>query len=90
MTGYPPLLEKIGQKIETSYGRKLEASQEVLVTAGATQGIYTAIQALVRTGQEVIILDPSYDCYEPAVILAGGKPIRIDLNNYFSPNWQVI
>jgi len=90
MTGYPPLLEKIGQKIETSYGRKLEASQEVLVTAGATQGIYTAIQALVRTGQEVIILDPSYDCYEPAVILAGGKPIRIDLNNDFSPNWEVI
>ena len=90
MTGYPPLLEKIGQKIETSYGRKLEASQEVLVTAGATQGIYTAIQALVRTGQEVIILDPSYDCYEPAVILAGGKPIRIDLNDDFSPNWEVI
>ena len=90
MTGYPPLLEKIGQKIETSYGRKLEASQEVLVTAGATQGIYTAIQALVRTGQEVIILDPSYDCYEPAVILAGGKPIRIDLNDEFSPNWEVI
>ena len=90
MTGYPPLSEKIGQKIETSYGRKLEASQEVLVTAGATQGIYTAIQALVRTGQEVIILDPSYDCYEPAVILAGGKPIRIDLNDDFSPNWEVI
>ncbi|MDB0011385.1 methionine aminotransferase [Crocinitomicaceae bacterium] len=90
MTGYPPLLEKIGQKIETSYGRKLEASQEVLVTAGATQGIYTAIQALVRTGQEVIILDPSYDCYEPAVILAGGKPIRIDLNDDFSLNWEVI
>lgn len=90
MTGYPPLLEKIGQKIETTYGRKLEASQEVLVTAGATQGIYTAIQALVRTGQEVIILDPSYDCYEPAVVLAGGKPIRIDLNDDFSPNWEVI
>jgi len=90
MTGYPPLLEKIGQKIETTYGRKLEASQEVLVTAGATQGIYTAIQALVRTEQEVIILDPSYDCYEPAVVLAGGKPIRIDLNDDFSPNWEVI
>jgi methionine transaminase len=90
MTGYPPLLEKIGQKIETSYGRKLEVSEEVLVTAGATQGIYTAIQALVRRGQEVVILDPSYDCYEPAVILAGGKPIRIDLNDDFSPNWEVI
>jgi methionine transaminase len=90
MTGYPPLLEKIGRTIETSYGRSLEATQEILVTAGATQGIYTAIQALVGIGQEVIILDPSYDCYEPAVVLAGGKPIRIPLNDDFTPNWDKI
>ena len=90
MTGYPPLMEKIGQKIEASYGRNLEATQEILITAGATQGIYTTIQALINKGQEVIILDPSYDCYEPAVILAGGKPIRIDLNDDFTPNWDVI
>ena len=90
MTGYPPLLEKIGRTIETSYGRSLEATQEILVTAGATQGIFTAIQALVGIGQEVIILDPSYDCYEPAVILAGGTPIRIPLNDDFTPNWDKI
>ena len=90
MTGYPPLMEKIGRTIESSYGRNLEATQEILITAGATQGIYTTIQALVNKGQEVIILDPSYDCYEPAVILAGGKPIRIDLNDDFTPNWDVI
>lgn len=90
MTGYPPLLEKIGRTIEASYGRTIEATQEILVTAGATQGIYTAIQALVGIGQEVIILDPSYDCYEPAVILAGGIPIRIPLNDDFTPNWNKI
>lgn len=90
MTGYPPLMEKIGRTIEASYGRNLEATQEILITAGATQGIYTTIQALVNKGQEVIILDSSYDCYEPAVILAGGKPIRIDLNDDFTPNWDVI
>jgi methionine transaminase len=90
MTGYPPLLEKISRTIETSYGRSLEATQEILVTAGATQGIYTAIQALVGIGQEVIILDPSYDCYEPAVVLAGGTPIRIPLNDDFTPNWDKI
>ena len=90
MTGYSPLMEKIGKKINATYGRKLEANQEILVTAGATQGIYTTIQALVNKGQEVIILDPSYDCYEPAVILAGGKPIRIDLNDDFTANWDVI
>ncbi len=90
MAGYPPLLEKIGRTIEKSYARNLDPQTEILVTAGATQGIYTTIQAFVSVGQEVIILDPSYDCYEPAVILAGGKPIRIPLNPDFSPNWEVI
>jgi methionine aminotransferase len=90
MAGYPPLLEKIGRTIEKSYARNLDPQTEILVTAGATQGIYTTIQAFVSVGQEVIILDPSYDCYEPAVILAGGKPIRIPLNPDFSPNWGVI
>ena len=90
MAGYPPLLEKIGRTIEKSYARNLDPQTEILVTAGATQGIYTTIQAFVSVGQEVIILDPSYDCYEPAVILAGGKPVRIPLNPDFSPNWGVI
>ncbi len=90
MAGYPPLLEKIGRTIENSYNRALDPQTEILVTAGATQGIYTTIQAFVNPGQEVIILDPSYDCYEPAVILAGGKPVRIPLNPDFSPNWGVI
>ena len=90
MAGYPPLLEKIGQTIEKTYARNLDPQTEILVTAGATQGIYTTIQAFVSVGQEVIILDPSYDCYEPAVILAGGKPVRIPLNSDFSPNWAII
>ncbi len=90
MAGYPPLLEKIGRTIEKSYARNLDPQTEILVTAGATQGIYTTIQAFINPGQEVIILDPSYDCYEPAVILAGGKPIRIPLNKDFSPNWDLI
>lgn len=90
MAGFPPLLEKISSTVEQSYDRKADPSTEILVTAGATQGIYTAIQAFVSAGQEVIILDPSYDCYEPAVILAGGKPIRIPLNADFSPNWSAV
>ena len=90
MAGYPPLLDKIGQTIERSYHRTLNPQTEILITAGATQGIFTAIQAFVSLGQEVIILDPSYDCYEPAVILSGGTPIRIPLNQDFSPNWQAV
>ena len=90
MGGFTPLLEKIGQTIHESYGRNVDSQTEILVTAGATQGIFTAIQAFVSHGQEVIILDPSYDCYEPAVILAGGTPIRIALNTDFTPNWENI
>lgn len=90
MGGYTPLLEKIGQTIHESYGRNVDSQTEILITAGATQGIFTAIQAYVSHGQEVIILDPSYDCYEPAVILSGGTPIRIALNTDFTPNWENI
>ena len=90
MAGYAPLMEKIGQTIKSSYNRSIETSTELLITAGATQGIYTAIQAFIHFGEEVIILDPSYDCYEPAVILAGGKPIHVSLNDDFSVNWNKV
>jgi methionine aminotransferase len=90
MAGYAPLMEKIGQTIKYSYNRSIETSTELLITAGATQGIYTAIQAFIHFGEEVIILDPSYDCYEPAVILAGGKPIHVSLNDDFSVDWNKV
>jgi len=90
MAGYAPLMEKIGQTIKASYNRSIETSTELLITAGATQGIYTAIQAFIHFGEEVIILDPSYDCYEPAVILAGGKPIHVSLNDDFSVDWNKV
>ena len=73
MTGFPDLLSKIGALIESSYGRSIDTQTELLITAGATQGIFTTILALVDQGQEVVVLDPSYDCYEPAILLAGGQ-----------------
>ena len=90
MAGYGPLMDRIGQTIKTSYNRSIETSTELLITAGATQGIYTAIQAFIHFGEEVIILDPSYDCYEPAVILAGGKPIHVSLNDDFTVDWNKV
>ncbi len=89
MTGYLPLVQQIVQQIELSYHRSVTPN-EILITAGATQGIYTTIQALVNQGEEVVILDPSYDCYEPAVVMAGGTPKRISLNDDYSPNWEKI
>ena len=90
MAGYPPLLEKISKSIERCYGRSVDAKTEILVTAGATQAIFAAIQALVNKDEEVIILDPSYDCYEPPVLLTGAKSIRIPLTDDFMPNWEII
>lgn len=90
MAGYPPLLLKIGSMTEKCYGRNPNPEKEVLVTAGATQAIFTIIQALVNSGEEVVILDPSYDCYEPPVILTGAKSIRVPLNDDFTPNWERI
>jgi methionine aminotransferase len=90
MAGFPPLLENIGKSIEENYGRKNNPSNELLITAGATQAIFTIIQAIVHTGEEVIILDPSYDCYEPPIILTGAVPIRVPLSDDFLPNWELI
>lgn len=90
MSGYPPLLEKIGDLTLKSYRRKVDPSTEILITAGATEGIFATIQALVNSDDEVIILDPSYDCYETPILLCGAKPIRINLNQDFTPNWEAI
>lgn len=90
MAGFQPLLENIGKSIEENYGRKNNPSTELLITAGATQAIFTIIQAIVHTGDEVIILDPSYDCYEPPIILTGAVPIRVPLSDDFLPNWELI
>ncbi len=90
MAGYPPLLAKIKKLVQKTYNRILHAETEILVTAGATQAIFTTIMALVKTNDEVIILDPSYDCYESPILLCNAKPIRVDLNDDYTPNWEQI
>jgi methionine aminotransferase len=90
MAGSPVLMEKIAEMIHEVYGRKVDPSSEMLITAGATQGIYTSIQALVHRGDEVVILDPSYDCYAPAVVLAGGKAVHVDMTKDFTIDWRVL
>ena len=90
MSGYPPLLEKIAKLTQQSYRRIVNNKSEILITAGATEGIFAAIQALVNANEEVIILDPSYDCYEAPILLSNAKPIRVALNDDFTPNWENI
>ncbi|ESU26374.1 putative aminotransferase [Flavobacterium limnosediminis JC2902] len=90
MAGLPSLLEKIAKLTLLHYQRKINSITEIVVTAGATQGIYTAINTFVNKGEEVIILDPSYDSYEPSVLMAGGVPVRISLNDDYSPDFNRI
>ncbi len=90
MAGYPPLMSKIAKLTLQSYGRSVDPETEILVTTGATQGIFTAIQALVKNEDEVIILDPSYDSYEPNVLLPDGIPVRIPLNDDYTTNWDLV
>lgn len=90
MVGLPSLLDKIAALTYKNYQRIIDPASELLITTGATQGIFTAINALIKSGDEVIILDPSYDSYEPSVLVAGGKPVRVSLNDDYSPNFNRI
>ena len=89
MTGAKQLREVIIEKTEKTYGRKYDVEKEVTVTAGATQAIYTAIAAFISKGDEVVVLKPAYDCYEPAIELAGGIPVLIQLKGKgFKIDWD--
>ena len=90
MPGNTDLMMEIRGLIQKSYQRDVKIESELLVCAGATQAIFTTVLALIHPGDEVLILDPCYDCYEPAVILAGGIPIHIQLGDSFLPDWSRI
>jgi methionine aminotransferase len=79
MEGLPALRERIAAKLLASYGLAIDPDTEITVTLGATEAIYSAVQALIGAGDEAIAFDPAYDSYEPAVRLAGGRCIRLPL-----------
>ena len=91
MTGIPALRQAIAGKTERCYGWRPDADAEVTVTSGASEAIFDAIHAVVRAGEEVIVLDPCYDCYEPAIDLAGAKAVHVALDPVtFAPDWDAI
>lgn len=79
MTGIPELRNAIAQKISNLHGHQYDPESEITITAGGTQGIMTAILSCVSPGDEVIILEPAYDSYQPSIELAGGKTIAVTL-----------
>lgn len=79
MAGIPALREAVATKIDRLYGHRYDPNTEVTITAGATQAILTAVLAVVHPGDEVIVLDPCYDSYEPNIVLAGGVTVHVPL-----------
>ena len=91
MTGVPALRQAIAAKTERLYGWRPDADSEITVTSGATEAIFNAIHAVVRAGEEVIVLDPCYDCYEPAINLAGATAVHVALDpQTFAPDWDAV
>lgn len=91
MAGMPELRSGIAAKVQALYGTAYDVDQEVTVTAGATQAIFTAIAAFVRPGDEVIVFEPVYDSYVPAIETVGGKAVyaRLHFPDY-RPDWDEV
>lgn len=91
LAGLPRLNEVLSRKIEHLYGMSINTESQICITAGATQALYTAIMAFVNKGDEVIIIEPAYDCYKSQIRLAGGipKPYALTYPDY-SINWNEI
>jgi methionine transaminase len=91
MPGVMKLREMIAEKTEGLYGTIYNPDTEITITAGATQAIFTAIAATIREGDEVIMFEPAYDCYEPAIELNGGKAIYLQLKApEYHINWNEV
>ncbi len=91
MSGVPALRNIIAHVIKQSYGHYIDPEHEVTITAGGTEAIFATITALVSPGDEVILFDPSYDCYDPAIRLNGGIPVAINLlPPDFAIDWDLV
>jgi len=90
MAGVLELRERLAKKIARLYGQEYSAADEITVTAGATQAIYTAIAALVHAGDEVVMIEPAYDCYRPAVELCGAtvRAYALRADEGWRVDWQ--
>jgi len=86
VAGLPSLLEVISGKIATSYGMKINPESQLCVTAGATQALFTAITALIQKNDEVIVIEPAFDCYVPQIVLSGGIPVPYAIKY---PDYQI-
>lgn len=91
MPGTMALRECVARLLDETYSANYHPESEITITAGATQGIYTCMAAFVKPGDEVILFEPAYDCYAPAITIHGGKPVYCSLDApHFKINWQQV
>jgi methionine aminotransferase len=91
MAGDLKLRETICNKMEFLYSRKYDPSSQIVITAGATQAIFTAIGATISMGDVVVVFTPAYDCYAPTIELFGGNVIEVQLKSpHFTPDWEEV
>ena len=91
MSGIPALRQAIAAKTLDCYGRAVNPDSEITVTSGGSEAIFDAVLAVVHAGDEVIVLDPCYDCYEPAIDLAGARAVHVALDpDDFSVDWSKV
>jgi len=89
MAGVPALRAGIAAELARFYGRSVDPERELTITSGATEAIFDVIAAVVRPGDEVVVLDPAYDSYEPSVLLQGGRCVHVPLlPPRFAVDWQ--
>lgn len=90
-SGVPRLQQQIAELAQRKYDANINASEQVTVTSGATEALFVAIQAIVRKGDEVIVFDPAYDSYQPAIELAGGRAVHVALHAPdYAIDWSVV
>lgn len=91
MAGLPELLQTLAGVVGSSYGYTANAEEEITIMAGGTEALFSSISAFVHPGDEVILFDPSYDSYDPAIRLCGGTPVRMALKPpSFSIDWDQV
>jgi len=96
MAGIPALRDEISAKMKTLYGHFYEADTEVTITSGASEALMASILAFVQAGDEVVVIEPFYDLYVPAIELAGGRPVIVAMlpptktNPLYQIDWQKV
>ena len=91
MAGYMPLRESIAEKIFSLYKNEVSAADEITITPGGSYAIYTAFTTILQPGDEVIVLEPAYDCYIPNIVANGGIPVRVPLKfPDYTVDWDLV